>query len=183
MLECSSEPSGIDSARTSLPDVHTRGQAVSFPTEPAELDVDGERAPRLLWQQRRREPVRVRGCFAAAQTEGDSAGRKRGTRGARGPADGSRALRDNRRAGRRRAAPSRANLDVRVRRCASRGKGRACSPCDPGKDGVRMRDEPQSPSRLLPVWLLLLKLMQLYIFFFYFCFLSVPVFPPQSSDI
>lgn len=122
LLECSSEPSGIDSARTSLPDVHTRGQAVSFPTEPAELDVDGERAPRLLWQQRRREPVRVRGCFVAAQTEGDSAGRKRGTRGARGPADGSRALRDNRRAGRRRAAPSRANLDERVRRCVSRGR-------------------------------------------------------------
>lgn len=87
LLECSSEPSGIDSTRTSLPDVHTRGQAVSFPTEPAELDEDGERAPGLLWQQRRREAVRVRGCFAAAQTGGDSAGRKRGTRGARGPAD------------------------------------------------------------------------------------------------
>lgn len=62
----------------------------------------------------------------------------------------------------------------------------ACSPCDPGKDGVGKRDEPESPSRLLPVWLLLLlllKLLQLDIFLFYFYILSVPVFPPQSSDI
>lgn len=85
--------------------VHTREQAASSPTEPAELDEDGECAPRLLWQQRRREPeLGKRVLHGGADFEGVEGIRqagKEGREGARGQADGSRALRDDRRAGRR----------------------------------------------------------------------------------